>query len=178
MTGALPGRSANNVRPGSPPLERERGVPGRVRFRKHHRPCGQPAVDGGRTFRPLPLHAGHFTRINATPSDLPLMSTGRARYPLPPQRGQSFGSTLPPRWRKCFTISAGAPKKMNFVTKTEQSGTRGSTPHAVVAFLNSVRLGSICIHTRKPHSASTDANRILPEYAVFVVRFGVVISVM
>ncbi len=31
------------------------------------------------------------------PSDLPLMSTGRATYPVPPQRGQSFGSTDPPQ---------------------------------------------------------------------------------
>jgi len=65
-------------------------------FRKHHRPCGQPAVDGGtRSFRPLPAQAGHFMRINATPSDLPLMSAGLATYPVPPQRGQSFGAIIP-----------------------------------------------------------------------------------
>jgi hypothetical protein len=49
--------------------------------------------------RPLPAHAGHFTRINATPSDLPLTSTGLATYPVPPQRGQAFGSNHPPQLR-------------------------------------------------------------------------------
>jgi hypothetical protein len=78
---------------------RERDAPGTYVFRKHHRPCGQPAVEGGiELFRPLPAQAGHFMRINATPSDFPLMSTGLATYPVPPQRGQSFGSTLPPHW--------------------------------------------------------------------------------
>jgi hypothetical protein len=73
-------------------------TPGLARFRKHHRPCGQPAVEGGAEFfRPLPEQAGQDTRIKATPSDLPLMSTGRAMYPVPPQRGQLFGFTLPPR---------------------------------------------------------------------------------
>jgi hypothetical protein len=71
---------------------------GPVRFRKHHRPCGQPAVEGGiESFRPLPAQAGHFTRINAMPSDLPLTSTDWAMYPVPPQRGQLFGSTPPPQ---------------------------------------------------------------------------------
>jgi hypothetical protein len=66
------------------------------RFRKHHRPCGQPAVEEGiELFRPLPAQVGHFRRINATPSDLPLTSAGRAIYPVPPQRGQLFGSILP-----------------------------------------------------------------------------------
>ena len=64
-------------------------------FRKHRRPCGQPAVVGeiGR-FRPLPPQAGHFIRINATPSDLPFKSTGFATYPEPPQFGQSFQTYL------------------------------------------------------------------------------------
>ena len=68
-------------------------------FRKHRRPCGQPAVVGeiGR-FRPVPPHAGHFIRINATPSDFPFKSTGFATYPEPPQFGQSSGATpSPPR---------------------------------------------------------------------------------
>ncbi len=71
---------------------------GAVRFRKHRRPCGQPAVVGGMVrFRPEPPQAGHFTRINATPSDLPFKSTGFVTYPVPPQAGQSSGSTpLPP----------------------------------------------------------------------------------
>jgi len=38
-------------------------------------------------FRPVPAQAGHFKRINATPSDLPFMSTGFAINPLPPQFG-------------------------------------------------------------------------------------------
>ncbi len=74
-------------------------------FRKHHRPCDQPAVEGGgEFFRPLPAQAGHFIRIKATPSDLPLMSTGRAMYPLPLQRGQSFGATHPPQLPRCFSL--------------------------------------------------------------------------
>jgi len=76
---------------------REYDTPGSYVFRKHHRPCGQPAVEGGiERFRPLPAQAGHFMRINAMPSDLPLTSTGLATYPVPPQRGQSCGFTLPP----------------------------------------------------------------------------------
>ena len=44
-------------------------------------------------FRPVPPQAGHFNRINATPSDLPFKSTGFATYPVPPQFGQSSGLT-------------------------------------------------------------------------------------
>ena len=77
---------------------------GPVRFRKHHRPCGQPAVEGGiESFRPLPEQAGHFTRIKAMPSDFPLTSTDWAMYPVPPQRGQSFGSTPPPQLLRSFS---------------------------------------------------------------------------
>ena len=68
-------------------------------FRKHRRPCGQPAVVGeiGR-FRPVPPQTGHLVRINATPSDFPFKSTGFATYPEPPQFGQSSGATpSPPR---------------------------------------------------------------------------------
>ena len=39
----------------------------------------------------MPAQAGHFNRINATPSDLPFKSTGFATYPVPPQFGQSSG---------------------------------------------------------------------------------------
>ena len=53
-------------------------------------------------FRPVPAHAGHFTRIKAIPSDLPLVSKGLAIYPEPPQRGQSVGSTRPPQLAKVF----------------------------------------------------------------------------
>ena len=68
-------------------------------FRKHRRPCGQPAVEGGiERFWPVPAQAGHFKRMNATPSDLPFKSTGFATYPVPPQLGQSSGATpLPPQ---------------------------------------------------------------------------------
>ena len=66
-------------------------------FRKHRGPCGQPAVLGETMrFRPVPPQTGHFERINATPSDLPFMSTGFATYPLPPQFGQSSGATPSP----------------------------------------------------------------------------------
>jgi len=73
-----------------------------VRFRKHRRPCGQPAAVGeiGR-FRPVPAQAGHLIRIKATPSDFPFKSTGLATYPEPPQFGQSSGATLsPPRVKR------------------------------------------------------------------------------
>ena len=66
-------------------------------FRKHRGPCGQPAVVGGiERFRPVPPQAGHFMRINATPSGLPFKSTGFATYPEPPQFGQSPESTPSP----------------------------------------------------------------------------------
>ena len=102
-------------------------TPGLVRFRKHHRPCGQPAVEGGVEFlRPLPAQAGHFKRINAMPSDLPLMSTGRAMYPVPPQRGQSFGSTDPPQLPKSFSpIRRGVATNLILLRNTN---TRGSAP--------------------------------------------------
>ena len=91
------------MRPGSPLQGGSRWRPGLVRFRKHHRPCGQPVVVGGtEVFRPLPAQVGHFVRINATPSDLPLISTGFATYPVPPQRGQLFGSTPPPQLLRVF----------------------------------------------------------------------------
>ena len=100
---------------------------GPVRFRKHHRPCGQPAVEGGVEFlRPLPAQAGHFKRINAMPSDLPLMSTGRAMYPVPPQRGQSFGSTDPP-----LLVVSFSPIRVRGVTKLillRNTNTSGSAP--------------------------------------------------
>ena len=88
--------------------------PGLVRFRKHHRLCGQPAVVGGtEAFRPLPAQVGHFKRINATPSDLPLMSTGLATYPVPPQCGQLFGSTPPPQLPESFSpICARGTRKL------------------------------------------------------------------
>jgi hypothetical protein len=44
-------------------------------------------------------------RMNATPSDVPLMSTGRAMYPVPPQRGQLFGSNLPPQLPRSFSLN-------------------------------------------------------------------------
>ena len=67
-------------------------------FRKHRRPCGQPAAVGGiGRFRPVPPQTGHFKRINATPSALPFKSTGFATYPVPLQFEQSSESTpLPP----------------------------------------------------------------------------------
>ena len=69
-------------------------------------------ADGVGFLRPLPLQAGHFRRIKATPSDLPLMSTGLAMYPVPPQCGQSFGFTPSPlSWRLFFaTCSLIKPK--------------------------------------------------------------------
>jgi hypothetical protein len=82
------------VRSGPSTVGREVRRSGSERFRKHRRPCGQPAVVGEIVrFRPVPKQAGHFDRINATPSDLPFKSTGFATYPVPPQFGQSSGLT-------------------------------------------------------------------------------------
>jgi len=93
------------VRPGPPTVGREDDGPVPYVFRKHRRPCGQPAVAGGiGRFRPLPPQAGHFIRINATPSDFPFKSTGFAMYPEPPQFWQSSGATpSPPRVRGIFS---------------------------------------------------------------------------
>ena len=114
-------------------------------FRKYRRPCGQPAVVGGMVrFRPVPPQTAHFTRIKATPSDLPFKSTGFATYPLPPQFGQSSGATrsplsvetivkpIPPAYaQECFAlritnnpqlcqwIPANAESKFFFETKVE-----------------------------------------------------------
>ena len=88
-------------------------------FRKHRRPCGQPAVVGeiGR-FRPVPAQAGHFIRINATPSDLPFKSTGFATYPEPPQFGQSSGATpSPPRVTAIFHEIAVAVTRDRFALR-------------------------------------------------------------
>jgi hypothetical protein len=40
---------------------------------------------------PLPAQTGHFTRIKATPSDLPFMSIGFSKYPVPLHRRQASG---------------------------------------------------------------------------------------
>jgi hypothetical protein len=86
-----------NVRPGPSTVGTRSMTIRSERFRKHRRPCGQPAVEGGiRRFRPVPPQAGHFERIKATPSDLPFKSTGFATYPVPPQLGQSSGATPSP----------------------------------------------------------------------------------
>ena len=106
---------------------RETWRPGLVRFRKHHRPCGQPAVEGGiELFRPVPAQAGHFIRINAMPSDLPLMSTGLATNPVPPQRGQSFGVTRPPQLPRVFHQIALAALKSVLCYEKRTSGPGGS----------------------------------------------------
>jgi hypothetical protein len=73
---------------------REVWRPGFRTFRKHRRPCGQPAVSGEiARFRPVPPQAGHLIWINAMPSVLPFSSTGFATYPEPPHFGQSSGAT-------------------------------------------------------------------------------------
>jgi hypothetical protein len=105
-------------------------TPGLARFRKHHRPCGQPAVVGdAEFFRPLPAQVGHFKRVNATPSDLPLISTGLATYPVPPQRGQLFGSILPLSCKEFFTNLDLQCHKVNPVTKHEQARISPSDYH-------------------------------------------------
>jgi len=101
--------------------------PGSVRFRKHRWPCGQPAVVGGMVcFRPVPSQAGHCTRRNATPSDLPFKSTGFAIYPLPPQFWQSSGANpLPPHcWGHCLRDGRKIRQGLFYVTNPEQDPIR------------------------------------------------------
>ena len=111
------------MRAGPPTVGREVTVRFRT-FRKHRRPCGQPAVVGeiGR-FRPVPPHAGHFIRINATPSDFPFKSTGFATYPEPPQFGQSSGATpSPPRVTEdCRAEASRFRQRFFYVTNPEQT---------------------------------------------------------
>jgi hypothetical protein len=57
------------------------------------------------------------------PSDLPLMSTGRAMYPVPPQRGQPFGSTDPPQLPMSFSpIQVSGTIKLNLLRKPNTRG--------------------------------------------------------
>ncbi len=102
-------------------------------FRNHHRPCGQPAVEGGlQRFWPVPAQTAHFTRINATPSDLPFQSTGFATYPVPLQLGQKSRALSPPQ--DCQHCARQKPKirqRCFFVTNHEQRsqpGRRASKP--------------------------------------------------
>jgi hypothetical protein len=91
-------------------------------FSSHNGPCGQPAGLGGvARFRPLPPHAGHLTRINAMPSDLPLMSTGFATYPVPPQSGQLSGPIAPLMWLDFPRPFAESCNKLVHVTNYEQT---------------------------------------------------------
>ena len=91
-------------------------------FSSHHGLCGQPAGLGGvARFRPLPPHAGHLTRINAMPSDLPLMSTGFATYPVPLQSGQLSGPIAPLMWLNFQRPFAERCNKLVHVTNHEQN---------------------------------------------------------
>jgi hypothetical protein len=73
-------------------------------------------------FFPEPAQAGHFSRINATPSDLPLMSTGVATYPIPPQRGQSVGATRPPQLGLVFHQIGRAARKSDLCYEIRTNG--------------------------------------------------------
>jgi hypothetical protein len=91
-------------------------------FRSHRGLCGQPAgLVGVARFRPVPPHAGHLTRINAMPSDLPLMSTGFATYPVPPQSGQLSGPIAPLMWLDFQRASCESCNKVVCVTNHEQN---------------------------------------------------------
>jgi hypothetical protein len=66
----------------------------------------------------VPPQAGHFVRIKATPSDLPFKFTGFAIYPVPPQFGQSSGSTpLPLSVRGIFYETEARSLKDCFVLR-------------------------------------------------------------
>jgi hypothetical protein len=94
----------------------------RARTFNHHGQCGQPAgLVGVARFRPLPPHAGHVRRINAMPSDLPLMSTGFATYPVPPHFGQLSGSIAPLMWLDFPRPFAESCDKLVHVTNHEQN---------------------------------------------------------
>jgi hypothetical protein len=59
------------------------------------------------------------------------MSTGWAMYPVPPQRGQFFGSTHPPQLAMSFSpIAVGGGKKVNCVTKPEHGRRVSGCPGA------------------------------------------------
>jgi len=118
-----------NVEPGVTFLGGKSDGPGSDVFRKHRRPCGQPAVAGGiGSFRPVPSQIGHLARMNATPSDLPLRSTGFAIYPAPPQFGQSFEPTpvSPPSLNRLCLIVARllAETFSRYETRTNSSAGR------------------------------------------------------
>jgi hypothetical protein len=91
-------------------------------FRKHHRPCGQPAVEGGsERFWPVPAQTGHLTRTNAMPSDLPFQSTGFVTYPVPLQFGQKSRALSPPQGCKHFARRKPQfAQRCFFVTNYEQ----------------------------------------------------------
>ena len=109
-------------RPGSSLQGGKHDGPGSYVFASTTGRAVSPQSRGHRLFRPLPAQAGHFTRINATPSDLPLISTGRAMYPVPPQRGQLFGSTLPPQLLTSFSpIRIAATTKLILLRNTNRS---------------------------------------------------------
>jgi hypothetical protein len=145
------------VRSGPSTVGREVRRSGSERFRKHRRPCGQPAVEGeiGR-FRPVPPQAGHCKRIKATPSDLPFKSTGFATYPLPPQLGQSLGATpLPPQVEdivhdastkfsaECFALRI--TNKISRVGNPKMFASRVVEPRKGKAHDNGLRRGCIAL---------------------------------
>jgi len=118
-----------------------------VRFRKHRRPCGQPAAVGeiGR-FRPVPAQAGHLIRIKATPSDFPFKSTGLATYPEPPQFGQSSGATLSPPHVKRIVPDVDtkfAEDCFSLRNPNKVLGPASRAPAAGAYSMRSVRAGSI-----------------------------------
>ena len=138
-------------------------------FRSHYGLCGQPAGLGRvARFRPLPSHAGHLTRINATPSDLPLMSTGFATYPLPPHFGQLSGAIAPPHvagfsttfcWKlrqtgsryesrtKLWPTNANRYRLNRARSQSKASLTPGLPNHATaetLAFVKTIRHQSFC----------------------------------
>jgi hypothetical protein len=124
------GKNENcGARTGPSTVGREVRRSGSVRFRKHRRPCGQPAVVGeiGR-FRPLPPQAGHFIRIKATPSDLPFKSTGFAIYPEPPHFGQSSGATLSPLVLSRFSSRTASNERKIILRYESRTNLRNQRP--------------------------------------------------
>jgi hypothetical protein len=90
------------------------------------------------------------------PSDLPLMSTGRATYPVPPQRGQSFGSTDPPQLPLSFSLIRFRRATKSFLLRN--TNTRAATrPTGIVGMSDQGQLNSASRYGKTSHQKTRRA---------------------